>query len=688
MQSLPQLKKDLGVVYSPEILVNYICQTTIHQYIIERLNDTGDLEISPPFTILEDENLESEIQDAINIILSEIKIIDPAVGVGYFLQSSFDVLEDLHNTLIKANIQERAITDIVENTIVKSLFGVDISQQSVNSCIERLHKYITSRYPTIDANRLKKTLKKQIKTGNALIGNTFNKSMTSSTEEHILSFDWDKEFPGVSHAGGFSICVGNPPWNILKPLEKEFFSQYDSQLSKYGVDKQEAQLIVINLLKDTRISSKWVNYRSEIQKQAKYFKKYYKYQSGLINFGKNSKRISGDLNLYKLFLERSFLLLQRNGISGMIIPSGIHSDAGTKGLRTLLFDHHQVLKLIAFENRQGIFPSIHKSFKFDILIYQKNYRITDIFQSAFMKKDPSFLTYRNVKLMELSWQKIKEYSPSSWSILEFKTEQDLSIVKKMYKFPVIGDSIAFARELDMSMDSHFFNSEKKGVPIYEGKMIHQYDHLFKDPRYWIEEEQRNKKFSLSYTNFREIRLVFRAVAASTNQRTMISTLIPPNCCCGNSLIIINDFSRPNSHQTTLQDLLFLVGVFNSFVFDYLLRLKISQNLNMFFIRDLPLPKIIDSDKSYQRIINLVSSIYSDYEEFRLILNTNFPKSQKYSNLYMTEKQALSDAEVAKLYELSLSNLEYILDQFHIRDIEKENQLNQQKRLILEHYNSN
>ena len=85
---------------------------------------------------------------------------------------------------------------------------------------------------------------------------------------------------------------------------------------------------------------------------------------------------------------------------------------------------------------------------------------------------------------------------------------------------------------------------------------------------------------------------------------------------------------------------------------------------------------------------MVSSIYLDYEEFRLILNTNFPKSQKYSDLSMTEKQALIDAEVAKLYELSLSNLEYILDQFHIRDIEKENQLNQQKGLILEHYNSN
>ncbi len=688
MRPLPRLHKDLGVVYTPEILVNYICKTTVHRYIIERLNDTRDPKNSLSLAIIEVEDLKNDIQREILNILSEITIIDPAVGVGYFLRSSFDVLEDLHNALIKTNIQERAITNIVEKTIVKSLFGVDISQKTVNSCIERLHKYITSRYPTINDSGLRKSLKKQIKTGNALIGNTFNKSMTSSSEEHTLNFDWNKEFPSVSHAGGFSICVGNPPWNILKPLEKEFFARYDSQLSKYGVDKQEAQLIIKNLLKDTGISSEWDNYRSDIEKQAKYFKKHYNYQSGLINVGKISKRISGDLNLYKLFLERSFLLLQTNGLSGMIIPSGIHSDAGTKGLRTLLFDQHQVLKLIAFENRQGIFPSIHKSFKFDILIYQKNYRNTVMFQSAFMKKDPSFLTDKNAEFMELSWQEIKEYSPSSWSILEFKTKKDLSIVKKMYRFPVIGDSIAFTRELDMSMDSHLFNSEKKGLPIYEGKMIHQYNHQFKAPRYWIEEQQRKKKFSSSYNNFRAIRLVFRAVAASTNQRTMISTIIPPNSCCGNSLIIINNYSKRNSIQTTLQNLLFLAGIFNSFVFDYVLRLKISQNLNMFFLRDLPLPLVIDSDRSYQRIINFVSSIYSEYEEFRLILKTNFPESQKYSSLSTTEKQALIDVEVAKLYELSLSNLEYILDQFHIRDIEKEKQLNQQKRLILEHYNNN
>ena len=163
-------------------------------------------------------------------------------------------------------------------------------------------------------------------------------------------------------------------------------------------------------------------------------------------------------------------------------------------------------------------------------------------------------------------------------------------------------------------------------------MIYQFTHQFKDARYWIDEKQITKKFSSSYSNFKSIRLVFRAIAASTNQRTMISTFIPQNCCCGNSLIIIHKFSQKNSEQTSIKDLLFLSGVFNSFIFDYLLRLKISQNLNMFFIRDMPLPIMTESENSYQQLIALVSSIYSEYGEFRFALANSIPYSQQLSKL--------------------------------------------------------
>ena len=53
-------------------------------------------------------------------------------------------------------------------------------------------------------------------------------------------FHWELEFPDVFTGGtpGFHAVIGNPPWEIQKPISKEFFSNYDPLYRGYG--KQEA----------------------------------------------------------------------------------------------------------------------------------------------------------------------------------------------------------------------------------------------------------------------------------------------------------------------------------------------------------------------------------------------------------------------------------------------------------------
>ena len=53
-------------------------------------------------------------------------------------------------------------------------------------------------------------------------------------------FHWELEFPDVfaSAGAGFDAVVGNPPWDIAKPVSKEFFSNIDPLYRAYG--KQEA----------------------------------------------------------------------------------------------------------------------------------------------------------------------------------------------------------------------------------------------------------------------------------------------------------------------------------------------------------------------------------------------------------------------------------------------------------------
>ena len=53
-------------------------------------------------------------------------------------------------------------------------------------------------------------------------------------------FHWELEFPDVFDApgAGFDAILGNPPWDIAKPVSKEFFSNIDPLYRSYG--KQEA----------------------------------------------------------------------------------------------------------------------------------------------------------------------------------------------------------------------------------------------------------------------------------------------------------------------------------------------------------------------------------------------------------------------------------------------------------------
>ena len=58
--------------------------------------------------------------------------------------------------------------------------------------------------------------------------------------EALRFFHWELEFPDVFDApgAGFDALLGNPPWDIAKPVSKEFFSNIDPLYRSYG--KQEA----------------------------------------------------------------------------------------------------------------------------------------------------------------------------------------------------------------------------------------------------------------------------------------------------------------------------------------------------------------------------------------------------------------------------------------------------------------
>ncbi|MFM6072123.1 MAG: ATP-binding protein, partial [Dolichospermum sp.] len=166
------------------------------------------------------------------------------------------------------------------------------------------------------------------------------------------------------------------------------------------------------------------------------------------------------------------------------------------------------------------------------------------FPAKFMRHDVGELnSFPGDDCINMSVDLIKRLSPDSISIMEFKSDLDIFIAEKMSRFPLLGEEIAdtwnlkLTAEFHMTNDSHLFKTEpgKGRLPLYEGKMIHQFTHKFAEPRYWVDEEEGRKAVlgkngvdKGQVLDYQCYRFAYRAIARNTDIRTLITSIIPKN----------------------------------------------------------------------------------------------------------------------------------------------------------------
>jgi hypothetical protein len=103
---------------------------------------------------------------------------------------------------------------------------------------------------------------------------------------------------------------------------------------------------------------------------------------------------------------------------------------------------------------------------------------------------------------------------------------------------------------------------------------------------------------------------------------MICALLPREVCAGNTLNLLQPYIfeiTPDRWQAhfSLSDTekLFVVGFFNSFTVDWLLRQKITSHLNMFYVYQVPLPRLTDSDPAFPPIVTRAARLTCTTPEF-------------------------------------------------------------------------
>jgi len=430
-------------------------------------------------------------------------------------------------------------------------------------------------------------------------------------------FHWPLEFPDVFSEGngGFDADVGNPPWDVLQPSTQEFYIQYDPHFRKYG--KQDALKRIKELHeKHPDMVVKWNAYEKSFQEAAAYAKEPAAFSALTV----------GKIDLYKAFLERFFHLLRNGGRMGIVVPSGFYTDQGCLPLRHLFFGHSRIDCLYGFENRwPTVFTAVDGRFKFILFCAEKGGE-TESFRCAFMEHDPQRLPVIEENALMSSPEKVRRYSPDSLTIMEFKSQQDADLTDKIYgKHPLVGDrlddawNVELSQEFNMSSDSHLFNKDGNGCPLYEGKLIWTYDHQFSPVSYWIEESTvrrdelrsrwrllKKKKREPAVYDYQLYRGAFRNIAASTNERTFLATIIPKRSVCPHTNLVIRRMA-PDRDGNPVENIgscetAFLVTVINSFISDFIIRFKITTHLDMHFVYTMPVPRLKEADAYFVPLV--------------------------------------------------------------------------------------
>ncbi|WP_104629094.1 Eco57I restriction-modification methylase domain-containing protein [Helicobacter bizzozeronii] len=499
-------------------------------------------------------------------------------------------------------------------------------------------------------------------------------------------FNYEIAFPELvigGQFGGFNAIVTNPPWEKTIFDESEFFSTFRSNYRTFSL--QEKKEFKVEALAKDYIQEQYHQEQAHILTTNAYYKAHYPLSSAGMHG-----------NLFRFFIERNLSLLAPQAKLALVIPSALMLEEGSLHLRAQILKEHALEFFYSFENRQGIFPSVHRCYKFALL---------GLSQEKSQQPIKALFYLENVS--DIAKQSPLLISPTALletpkcALKEVRNALDLEILDHCAaQFSRLSEGwLDFRQELNMTTDKDLFIPPNKVqgktqaatlLPLLEGKHIHQFNAEFAPPRYGVEaealqerlksrERHRAKKGGYSGAiayEYQYWRLGYRGIARDTDERSFIVSLIPRNYTAGHSmyLSVPYTYTPKGILETPPLQTLFILGLFNSLVVDFLLRLHSQMNISKIYLYELPLPQPtpqeIANNPLYLAIAQnaLECQLYYDsanhFSELKTLFKTplDIPKTQKLLNT----KRAQLDILIARdIYALSRDQFLHLLDSFRV-----------------------
>ncbi len=397
------------------------------------------------------------------------------------------------------------------------------------------------------------------------------------------------------------VVLGNPPWEKLRFEERAFFRPVCpaiSAISQKNKREKEIKKLAVNWLELLEyyqlLQDDYASVKKEIPKHP------------LLKVS-----LVGELNTYAMFAELASRLTEKDGFAAIIAKSALVTSTCYSSCFRHFVNQGSLSEVFLFDNREKLFQ-IDSREKFCVLFFggehaggiKVHYGLTK--QEQILSSVPINVTSEELELVNPETGLLPNVADSKEFSFLLRTHRSLSVFAK--EFP----KCHFGRLVHLTAHAEHIStkSEKTRVPIYEGKFIEQYDNRFStfagmsaDERYQAKASARrqpgdsfvapkpapecryfiDKKFWESFLDRYDqpYSLCWRSLTSPTNQRTMIASIIPSMPTCQSVQLL---------QTTPVEDLLMILALFNSKVFDFFVRLKMGGiDLTQSVVRQIPVP---------------------------------------------------------------------------------------------------
>ena len=397
------------------------------------------------------------------------------------------------------------------------------------------------------------------------------------------------------------VVLGNPPWEKLRFEERAFFRPVCpaiSAISQKNKREKEIEKLAVNWLELLEyyqlLQDDYASVKKEIPKHP------------LLKVS-----LVGELNTYAMFAELASQLTEKDGFAAIIVKSALVTSTCYSSCFRHFVNQGSLSEVFLFDNREKLFQ-IDSREKFCVLFFggehaggiKVHYGLTK--QEQILSSVPINVTSEELELINPETGLLPNVADSKEFSFLLRTHRSLSVFAK--EFP----KCHFGRLVHLTAHAEHIStkSEKTRVPIYEGKFIEQYDNRFStfagmsaDERYQAKASARrqpgdsfvapkpapecryfiDKKFWESFLDRYDqpYSLCWRSLTSPTNQRTMIASIIPSMPTCQSVQLL---------QTTPVEDLLMILALFNSKVFDFFVRLKMGGiDLTQSVVRQIPVP---------------------------------------------------------------------------------------------------